>query len=177
MRRWLKMGAYWTNKGFATEHFKVDWDQHTVACPAGHTSSSWTEATDNRNQPNVKIKFSIEDCRACVFNADCTKAPWRTVTLQSRETHEALVAWRERETTEEFKTLYAKRSGVEGTMSLGTRCFGLRRSRYFGLAKTRLKHVATASAMNLLRLADWLSNILRATTRIPAFERVLTLAA
>ena len=167
----------WANKGFAAEHFKVDWDKQTLTCPAGHTSSSWTDATDNRNRANVKIKFSTEDCRACAYKADCTKAARRTVTLQSRETHEALVAWRERETSDEFKALYAKRAGIEATVSLGTRCFGLRRSRYFGLAKTRLQHLATASAMNLLRVADWLADIPRATTRTPAFERVLTLAA
>ena len=37
----------------------------------------------------------------------------------------------------------------------GTRSFGLRRSRYIGLAKTHLQHLATAAAMNLTRVAVW----------------------
>lgn len=34
---------------------------------------------------------------------------------------------------------------------------GIRRSRYRGLAPTRLQHVAMAAAINLTRIADWLS--------------------
>ena len=64
-----------------------------------------------------------------------TTASRRTVTLQSRERHEALVAWRAWTQTDEFRTLYARRAGVEGTMSVGVRAFGMRRSRYFGFGK------------------------------------------
>jgi transposase len=49
------------------------------------------------------------------------------------------------------------------------RAFGLRCSRYLGLAKTRLQHVATAAAVNLERLAAWLQAIPRATTRTSRF--------
>ncbi len=58
------------------------------------------------------------------------------------------------------------RPGVEGTISQGVRAFGLRRSRYIGLAKTDLGHVLTAAAaINLARLSDWLAGIPRAATR------------
>ncbi|MCP5099864.1 MAG: transposase [Chloroflexi bacterium] len=53
-----------------------------------------------------------------------------------------------------FKEKYKKRAGVEGTMSEGTRTFGLRRARYIGLAKTRLQNVTTATAMNLSELCQ-----------------------
>ena len=167
----------WAGKGFAAEHFKVDWDAKIVTCPAGNSSLSWTDAKDRRGRPVIKIKFAVGDCRTCASKTDCTTAPRRTVTLQAQERHEALVAWRAWVQTAEFRKLYAKRAGIEGTMSVGVRAFGMRRSRYFGLAKTRLQHLATASAMNLLRVADRLMEKPRSVTRLAPFERVLQQAA
>jgi len=167
----------WAGKGFAAENFDVAWETKTVTCPAGHTNLSWSDAKDRRGRPVVKIKFAIGDCRSCPYKADCTTAPRRTVTLQAQEHHEALIAWRAWAQTDEFKTLYAQRAGIEGTMSVGVRSFGMRRSRYFGFEKTHLQHVATASAINLMRVADWLAEKPRAVTRVAAFERVLQMAA
>jgi transposase len=45
---------------------------------------------------------------------------------------------------------------VESTISQGARRFDLRRSRYIGLAKTHLQQTINATAMNLVRIADWL---------------------
>ena len=125
----------------------------------------------------IKIHFSNRDCKPCAFKSDCTSASRRTVTLQARAQHEALIAARAREETEAFKLLYAKRAGIEGTMSVGVRAFGLRRSRYFGFEKTRLQHLAMASAMNLVRVADHLAGKPRAVTRLARFERVMLGAA
>ena len=70
--------------------------------------------------------------------------------------YETLHAARVRQETEAFKQHYKKRAGVEGTISQGTRAFGLRRSRYLGLTKTHLQHLVTAAAMNLTRVIQWL---------------------
>jgi Transposase DDE domain len=72
------------------------------------------------------------------------------------------------ESTEGCK-LYAKRAGIEGTLSQGVRAFGLRRSRYIGLGKTHLQQVAIAAAMNLDRLAAWFVDRPRAQTRVSRF--------
>ncbi|BAZ47183.1 transposase (plasmid) [Chondrocystis sp. NIES-4102] len=69
--------------------------------------------------------------------------------------HQAIQAAREKQQTPEFKKQYALRAGVEGTISQGTRTFGLRRCRYRGEAKTRLQNIITAAAINLLRVWDW----------------------
>jgi len=61
------------------------------------------------------------------------------------------------------------RAGIEGTLSQGVRTFELRRSRYIGLAKTHVQHVATAAAINLARLADWFAGIPKAQTRQTKF--------
>ena len=58
---------------------------------------------------------------------------------------------------------------MEGTISQGTRAFGLRRSRYLGMAKTHLQHVATAAAINLSRLMDWFRDHLPERTRTSPF--------
>ena len=48
---------------------------------------------------------------------------------------------------------------VEGTLSQGVGAFGLRKTRYRGLAKTGLQHVATTSAMNLIRFQTYLQGV------------------
>jgi transposase len=70
--------------------------------------------------------------------------------------HEAIEAAHKRQATPEFKAQYALRAGVESTISQGSRRFELRRSRYIGLAKTHLQQTINATAMNLVRIADWL---------------------
>ena len=56
----------------------------------------------------------------------------------------------------EWKAEYAVARGWRGRCRRGVRGFGLRRCRYIGLAKARLQHVATAAAINVYRLSDWL---------------------
>src|SRR4051794_41380244 len=79
------------------------------------------------------------------------------MTLRPRERHEALQAARAEQETAGWKAEYARRAGIEGTVSEGVRGLGLRRCRYVGLAKAHLQHVITAAAMNLSRLAAWLA--------------------
>ena len=68
----------------------------------------------------------------------------------------ALLAARKREETDEFKDTYRHRAGIEGTHSQGVRAMSLRRSRYIGLPKTHLGHVAVAAAVNVIQLMSWL---------------------
>ncbi len=58
-------------------------------------------------------------------------------------------------------------------MSQGIRGFGLRNCRYIGLAKARLQHVATAAAINVHRISDWVGGVPRATTRTSQFARLV----
>ncbi len=64
---------------------------------------------------------------------------------------------------------YQVRAGVEGTLSQGVRAFGMRRSRYIGLAKTGLQQVCIAAAMNVTRIVNWLDGRPRAKTRVTRF--------
>jgi len=175
-RRWQAQAG----KGFAAEAFAVDWEAQRVTCPSGARSASWTPAVDNRGAAVVKVKFSPADCGRCIHRADCAgpQARRRLMTLRgTRDEHAALQAARRRERTPEFAALYALRAGVEATISQAVRAFGLRRSRYFGLAKTHLQHVATAAAMNLARIAHWVIGDPLAPTRRSRFARLLQTAA
>ena len=76
---------------------------------------------------------------------------------------------RQAQLTEEWKSRYNVRAGIEGTLSQGIRVFGMRRTRYIGLAKTHLQHLLTAAAMNVVRLVNWLNGVPHAKTRTSRF--------
>jgi transposase len=166
--------------GFAASQFSIDWQAEQALCPEGHTSISWTPAIDNRTNEVIKIKFSGKDCQSCPSRPLCTHStryPRRTITVRREQPYQALQRARARATTEEFKTLYAQRAGVEGTISQGVRVMGLRRSRYIGQEKTHLQHLATAAAINIVRLMRWLDGVPHAQTRQSALVQLLRPAA
>ncbi|MER8868262.1 IS1182 family transposase [Mesorhizobium sp. M0751] len=142
-------------KGFTADAFQINWDERRVTCPRGAYSSSWTAATDNGATSVFKIKFSRKDCGACSDRVDCAgaHANRRSMTLRMQDQHEALKDGRQRQQTAEFARLYACRAGIEATISYAVRAFGMRHARYIGQAKAHLQHLATAAAMNLMRLA------------------------
>jgi transposase len=90
---------------------------------------------------------------------------------------QALFAARQRENTDEFKEAYRQRAGIEGTHSQAVRAIGLRRSRYIGLRKTHLGHVAVATAVNVIQLMSWLRGEAPEQTRTSAFKLVMKQAA
>jgi transposase len=168
-----------TGTGFAASEFVIDWDAQQATCPNGKTSASWTPAIDKFKNHVIKIKFAKVDCRACPSSALCTRThpPRRTITVRPQAQHEALLAGRQREQTEQFAQLYAVRAGVEGTIAQGVRSCGLRRSRYIGQARTHLQHLMTAAAMNVVRILHWLAGEPKATTPHSAFARLFPAAA
>jgi transposase len=93
--------------------------------------------------------------------------------VRTRDQYEALEAARSREASEEYRLEYNRRAGIEGTISQGVRSFGLRRSRYVGETKAHLQHIATATAINLARIGDWLDERPREVTRRSAFTRLM----
>jgi transposase len=160
--------------GFTTERFTIDWEQQQATCPAGRTSIRWCEMQTARQRTMIHIDFAAEDCLACLVRARCTRARTgaRSLTLQPHADYAALLAGRVRQRTPEFAGLYAQRAGIEGTISQGVRAFGLRRARYRGQAKTQLQDVATAAAINLVRLDQWLNGVPLAATRRSRFARL-----
>ena len=104
----------------------------------------------------------------------CTRsatAP-RELTLHPKAQHLVLQAARERQPTEQFKEDYKRRAGIEGTLSQAAFAFGMRRTRYRGLQKTHVHHLATAIAINLQRFVDWVWDTPRSKTRQSHFARL-----
>jgi transposase len=157
--------------GYTIDRFEVDWDERRVRCPQGRLSSAWSRQVDQTGAPYVSVWFRRTDCGPCPARPSCTRAKHqaRHLKLPLRAEHEALKAARGQLATKEGRRRYARRAGIEGTLSQGVRAFGLRRSRYRGLAKTHLQHVATAAAVNLERLAAWFRAVPRAATRTSCF--------
>jgi transposase len=157
--------------GFELSAFSVDWAAHRVTCPEGHGSVKWCPTHDRHGNEVIHIEFAAADCRACPSRSRCTRAVAepREMGLRPRAQQEALWAARQRQTTAAFKEAYARRAGVEGTLSQAIHVCGLRRAKYIGLAKTRLQHVITAAALNVVRAGAWLADIPRARTRQAPF--------
>ena len=170
--------ASWQNRtegAYGVESFAIDWEGQRVRCPQGQLSASWKQYTEPGRPPYVSVRFGASDCRACPVRSSCTRAAkqGRALRLPLREEYEALRAMRSYIESEEGRRVYARRAGIEGTISQGVRSFGLRRSRYRGEAKAHLQHVATAAAMNLSRASDWLAGVPRAATRKSRFARLV----
>ncbi len=158
--------------GFAVADFQLDWTRQEAVCPQGHTSRSWTPAVDKGTNAVIKIKFSARDCGPCPCRERCTRAPRRALTIRADAAYHALQQARTRFGTRPYAAEYHRRAGIEGTISRGLRRCGLRRARYIGLAKTTLQHRLTATAINFLRLGEWLSDTPRAQTRHSPYARL-----
>ena len=158
-------------KSFEQRAFAIDWDRERVICPRGAASVTWRAGRDDAGTQRIQAIFSRTDCGACTDRLQCTpsKDARRSIYFHPRPEYEALNAARTRMHDPAWKKRYGVRAGIEGTLSQGVRAFGLRRSRYIGLAKTGLQQACTAAAMNVSRIVNWLDDKPRVKTRVTRF--------
>jgi len=158
-------------EGYEQHRFTIHWEREQVTCPQGKTSVTWRAGRDQVGAPRIQAMFSRTDCGACAARALCTpaKAARRSVYFHPRPEYEALNGARARMRDPAWKVSYRVRAGIEGTLSQGVRAFGMRRSRYIGLAKTSLQQACTGAAMNAIRIVNWLDKTPRAKTRVTRF--------
>jgi transposase len=123
---------------YGPEQFVVDWDQQQVRCPQGHLSTAWWEHGGGQGSRPIIVQFATQTCAPCPVRAACTRAKrrGRRLGLPPRAEAEAVADARTWYASAEGKAQYGQRAGIEGTLSQGVRAFGLRRTRYWGLAKT-----------------------------------------
>lgn len=143
-------------QGFDLSHFAIDWQDQTVRCPTGQQSRSWTLTKDRFGQEVIYVRFAAADCLLCPSREACTQAQARSLTFRPQVPYLALQSARQRQRTEAFKEVRAIRAGIESTISQAVRVSDLRQARYFGLPKTKLQHVITATAINIRRIVSWL---------------------
>ncbi len=165
------------SEGFDADSFSIDWEREQATCPEGHTSSGWTPVVDIYGNKVIKVKFSAKKCGPCPSRPRCIrsslKCQRRTLSLRTKEAYLALQEARQRERTKDFTQEYARRAGIEGTLSRGVRTCELRRTRYIGLTRVHLGHVLTAAALNFLRLGEWIADVPRAKTRTSPFTLLM----
>jgi transposase len=158
-------------QAYEQRHFAINWERQQVICPQGKASVTWRAGLDDTGAPRICAVFSRSDCGACAVRALCTSAKEarRSIYFHPRPEYEALNKARARMDDPAWKERYHVRAGIEGTLSQGVRAFGMRRSRYIGLAKTGLQQVCIATALNVSRIAHWLAEAPRAKTRVTRF--------
>jgi transposase len=159
---------------FDVAQFQFDWQRHEAICPQGQRRRSWTPYHDRAGNPVISVKFSRPVCRPCPVRAQCTRSARqaRQLSVRVEADYAALERLRAEQATPEWQTHYHQRAGVEGTFAQGVRCLGLRQTRYIGLAKTHLQQIASAVALNFVRLANWLAGVPFAATRRSRFARL-----
>ena len=141
------------HSGYAVQDFVLDWQAKVATCPQGKPSVGWTQPPDRRQHPSVVIRFATATCRSCAVRAQCTRGQGsRTLTLTPPEVHAALLQRRAVQRSPAFVQQYARRAGIEGTLSQALRTTRLRRTPYDGLPKTHLHHVTIAAGLNLKRI-------------------------
>jgi transposase len=160
--------------GYAVTQFRLDWQRRQAICPQGQRSVSWTPSQDRAGNPVISVTFSRPVCRSCPLRAQCTRClrHARQLSVRVQADYAAWARVRAEQETAEWTTRYRQRAGVEGTFAQGVRRMGLRHARSLGLAKVQLQPLATAVALTLVRLDNWLAGVPWATTRSSRFARL-----
>lgn len=178
----VRKNNHWQSKvegGITIEKFDIDWDKKQVTCPAGNTSQSWYlyQPKDSSSQ-KMRARFSQDDCNACHLKPLCTrsKTSGRVLGFRPKAQFEALKFARDYIESDEGKQDYRIRAGVEGTVAQAVGAFGGRRSRYRGQPKTHLQQAMISSAINLVRVDNYLQNIPKGKTYISRFSRLQSAA-
>jgi transposase len=139
---------------FGPDAFAVDWPANHATCPAGARSLPGRRG----KRGMVTFPFSNHDCRGCPLRRQCTGAQAdrpRRLSVHPQPAWQAQRDARTAQATPGWWASYAKRAGIEATISQAVRGSGLRRARYRGLAKAHLQHVLVGIAIDVLRLGDW----------------------
>lgn len=168
------------NAGYAQAAFTLDYSARTAVCPQGNTSKRWTE-TALRGKPAVIVQFDPADCRPCPARAQCTTSrSARGLTIPPPDLAGLHQAARVGQDTKAWQRDYARRAGIEATISQAVTVTGTRRARYRGLPKVRLEHAYSAAALNLWRLdAYWNHTPIdrTRTSHLARLDQTLRLAA
>ena len=139
-------------KEFLPDAFKIDMQNLTAVCPAGHRNAR--ARIDSRK--NRIFFFDPQTCGSCRFFDRCVRSAGKKTqsrTLLVYEDYEFVRARRRRQKRVEFKKQMCVRAQVEGTISEATRFHGLRLARYRGELGHQLQFYLTGAAINMKRIA------------------------
>ncbi len=140
--------------GITQAQFQLDLEARVATCPMGATAVGRLH-----KDSTIRMQFADDRCAGCALRRRCcTGTGGRRLTYSPG--HDALVAARARQETDDFKTVYrAHRGGVEGCLSGLVRGQGIRVNRYIGRAKNELRALFVGAGVNLRRAAGWLAGV------------------
>lgn len=142
---------------FTVEDFEIDLEHGTAKCPAGRTSSAYSQSkTDGTH----RFSFSRKDCAGCPLRSKCTASERGSRKLSLSANYDELRALRALQRTANFKREYRKRTRVEHRIA-GMVRLGARKARYFGRAKVAFQICMAAAVANLMVAMGTLSRTLR----------------
>ncbi|MEU3099431.1 transposase [Streptomyces sp. NPDC006967] len=140
------------NDGFGRENFIIGFDQREVTCPNGQVSANWQDLPV-AEPTKVAVRFDARQCGRCPERAKCTPGPFRSLYFPTHRLHELQTKNRADQQDADWRRLYGRHSGAEGTIEEVADGHRGHRCRYRGLAKTHVQHVPTALAINVERLS------------------------
>jgi transposase len=169
-RSWQKKAV----QGFSKSDFEFDWEKRLATCPMPQTSYPWKNGYNEFGTEITYVQFRPKNCQKCLSRPLCTKAKptGRKLILQPQEHHEVLQPMRTFMASEEAKELYKQRAGIERTLSQGIWAMSLQYTGYRGLKKTHLQHVATAAAINVARVVNYLNGVPMGGIKLSPFARL-----
>jgi len=144
--------------GFGVMDFEITEDgKELTKCPLGNIC---LENRISEKQQSTTSYFDREICANCPHAKDCpikigkrkAKVTWKwsKPRIESRR--------RMFEEDEATKSLYRQRAGGEAAFSLSKRVLGLERTRRRGFAKNKMVIVLAATALNVLRMHNYVLN-------------------
>ncbi len=144
--------------GFGIIDFDLGEDGKSLnSCPAGQ---SCIENRVNENAQKTTSYYDPEQCRACPYSEDCpikiTKRKARVEWNWSKPRLEARrLAFQE---DQETINLFKQRAGGEASFSQLKVNLGLDRLRCRGASKSKFKITMAATALNIIRVFNWLAS-------------------
>lgn len=136
---------------FTKSDFTVNLGARIVTCPAGQTTYQYRERKDSQGRLAKAFCFASEQCSLCPLRKQCILETDRYRTVQLHFHEDQLQKAKEKAAEPGFREEMKRRLVVERVQGR-LQSYGLSKSRYFGLKKTLLQTVFTATANNIWRL-------------------------
>lgn len=136
---------------FSLSDFNLADDGHIIECPEGHAPTHKTRKGDQKAERLIQA-FPLDTCMNCPSLQNCPVKPGKKYAYYRYSAKSARIAQRrQHEQTDEFKSQYRWRAGVEATMSELDRRTGLKRLRYRGMKSVRFAATMKAVGINIFR--------------------------
>jgi len=134
---------------FPKADFLINLGARTVTCPAGETTYTFRETKDAQGRETKTFRFT--GCPSCALRDKCIPNSERTRSIQLHYNESYLQKAKQKAAEPGFRDEMKGRLVVERVQGR-LQSYGLSASRYFGLRKTLLQAVFTATANNIWKL-------------------------